>query len=79
MLCAVALPQRAGAMDELLNTDPEQYYILLDLNNQIVTLYERDAYGEYTKIVRRFLCTTGRASVDPEDPEDVATPTPRGV
>ncbi|MDO4572190.1 MAG: SH3 domain-containing protein [Clostridia bacterium] len=69
----------AGAQDELKNTDPERYYILLDLNNQIVTVFERDEAGEYTRIVRRFLCTSGRTEVDPEDPEDAGTPTPRGV
>ena len=74
------LPVRqAAARDELLNDDPERFYILLDLNNQIVTVYERDAYGEYTKVVRRFLCTTGRTALDEEDPTDVATPTPRGI
>ena len=79
LLLPALLPGRAAALDELKNTDPEKYYILLDLNNQVVTVYEKDEYGEYTRIVRRFLCTTGRAAADPEDPGDVATPTPRGV
>ena len=48
LLCA---PGRAYAQDELKNDDPDKYYILLDVRNQIVTVYERDAEGEYTKIV----------------------------
>lgn len=75
-LCA---PGRACASDELKNDDPDKYYILLDLKNEIVTVYERDENGEYTKIVRRFLCSSGRTDVDEADPEDEATPTPRGI
>lgn len=75
----LAFPKTARAYDALKNTDPEKYYILLDLNNQIVTVFERDETGAYTKVVRRFICTTGRTELDPEDPEDEATPTPRGV
>ena len=78
MVCL--LPWRAAdARDELKNEDPERFYILLDLNNQLVTVYEKDDYGEYTKVVRKFLCTTGRTDLDETDPEDVATPTPRGI
>ncbi len=72
-------PRNAAALDKLKNEDPEKYYVLLDLNNQIVTVYERDENGAYTKIVRQFLCTTGRTEIDPNDPEDLGTPTPRGV
>ena len=79
VLALLFAPRTADALDELKNTDPDRYYILLDLRNQIVTVYERDEAGEYTRIVRRFLCTTGRTEVDPEDPEDVATPTPKGI
>lgn len=79
-VCAVlAVPQRAHALDPLKNTDPNKYYILLDLRNQIVTVFERDEVGEYTRVVRRFLCTTGRTEVDPDDPEDAGTPTPTGI
>ena len=79
-LLAALLPLTgAGAMDELKNTDPEKYYIVLDLKNQIVFVYERGADGEYTKLVRCFLCTTGRTELDPEDPEDEGSPTPKGV
>lgn len=76
MLC---VPARALAADTLKNTDPERYYILLDLRNQVVTVFERDENGEYTKIVRQFLCSSGRTDVDEADPEDEATPTPRGI
>ncbi len=81
----------ALASDELKNTDPEKYYIVLDLKNQIVTVYEKDKDGEYTKIVRRFLCTSGKTEPkmmpDPanptgppiEDPDNPATPTPLGI
>lgn len=72
-------PGVSQARDALKNTDPEKYYILLDLKNQIVTVYEKDEAGDYTRIVRRMLCTTGRTEVDATDPEDVATPTPRGI
>lgn len=80
VLCsALMIPGRANAMDELKNDDPDKYYILLDLRNQIVTVFERDENGEYTKVVRRFLCASGRTDVDEADPEDEATPTPRGI
>ena len=79
-LCSVLLvPGRAHAQDTLKNDDPEKYYILLDLRNQIVTVFERDEAGQYTKVVRRFLCSSGRSDVDEADPEDEATPTPRGI
>ena len=76
---SLLLPITASARDELKNTDPTKYYILLDLRNQFVTVFEKDAQGEYTKVVRRMICTTGRTNVNSDDPEDVATPTPRGV
>lgn len=79
LLSALIVPNRALAYDEQKNTDPEKYYIVLDLTNQVVTVYEKDAEGLYTKVVRQFLCTTGRTDVDEEDPEDEATPTPRGI
>ncbi len=72
-------PHTAYARDELKNDDPDKYYILLDLKNQIITVFERDENGEYTKVVRRFLCSSGRTDVDDADPEDEATPTPRGI
>lgn len=79
LFSALLIPARANALDALKNEDPDQYYILLDLRNQIVTVFERDESGEYTKVVRRFLCSSGRTDVDEADPEDEATPTPRGI
>ncbi len=75
----LGFPARALAQDELKNTDPDRYYILLDLRNQVVTVFEQDESGAYTKVVRRFLCSSGRTDVDEADPEDEATPTPRGI
>ncbi len=69
----------AYALDEVKNTDPDKYYVLLDVKSQIVTVYEQDENGEYTRIVRRMVCTSGQLEDDPIDPEDLATPTPRGV
>jgi hypothetical protein len=79
LLTVLMIPGRTYALDELKNNDPDKYYILLDLRNQIVTVFEKDEKGEYTKVVRRFLCSSGRTDVDEADPEDEATPTPRGV
>lgn len=79
VMIIMMLPSAAFARDELKNTDPERYYILLDLNNQIVFVYEKDENGEYTRLVRCFLCTSGRTKLDPEDPEDQGTPTPKGI
>jgi len=79
ILFGCLLPTQALALDELKNTDPDKYYILLDCKNQIVTVYERDRQGEYTRIVRRMVCTSGRTEVDETNPEDVATPTPNGT
>ena len=73
-------PQTVFARDLLKNEDPDKYYILLDLKNQIITVFEKDSEGEYTKIVRRFLCSSGSNTPDdPEDPEDIGTPTPTGI
>ena len=80
IFCGIAIsPRPALAYDELKNTDPDKYYILLDLKNQIVTVFEKDESGEYTKVVRRFICTSGRTELDPLIPEDEGTPTPKGI
>ena len=79
LLSVCLIPGKAYARDELKNDDPDKYFILLDLRNQIVTVFEKDEKGEYTKVVRRFLCSSGRTDVDEADPEDEATPTPRGI
>jgi len=75
------LPAAASAKDELKNTDPEKYYIVLDLKNQIVTVYEKNETGEYTEadIVRRFLCSSGSTKPKSGDPNDIGSPTPVGI
>ena len=76
---ALALPRSAQAKDEFKNTDPDKYYIVLDLNNQIITVYEKDAAGEYTRVVRRFICSTGRDKPSEGSAIDDSTPTPTGI
>lgn len=80
---SVFSPTNAFARDELKNTDPEKYYIVLDINNQYGTVYEKDQNGEYKKIVRRFLCSSGKSGTGEVDPEtgeeDIGMPTPAGV
>ena len=60
LIAAALLPAPAYARDEMQNTDPEKYYIEVDTGNQVVTVYQKDDEGEYTRIVRRFICTTGK-------------------
>ncbi len=84
MVCGIVLaPRPALAFDELKNTDPDKYYILLDLKNQIVTVFEKDENGEYTKVVRRFICTSGKTGTGEIDPvtgeKDEGLPTPSGI
>lgn len=50
------------------NADPYLYQIELDLVNKVVTVFERDNKGKYTKIAKQFICTTGTNE----------TPTPSG-
>jgi len=71
--------KQAQAKDELKNTDPDKYYIVLDLTNQVITVYEKDEAGEYTHIVRRFICSTGRDKPSGEEAYDDSTPTPTGI
>lgn len=80
LLVGTLLPvTTASAVDKVKNTDPTKYYILLDLKNQIVTVYGKDAEGKYTKIVRRMICSSGDTTVDPLDPLSKPKPTPKGV
>ena len=67
LICA--FPGIAFARDELKNTDPQRYYVYINIGNQVVTVLEKDDNGDYTRIVRRMLCTTGGAT----------TPTPTGT
>ncbi|MDO4493699.1 MAG: SH3 domain-containing protein [Clostridia bacterium] len=77
--CLFAAPAPASAKDLLKNTDPDRFYIVLDLNNQFVTVYEKDENGEYTRPVRRFICSTGRSEASEDAGYDDSTPTPVGV
>jgi hypothetical protein len=54
LLTLSIFPAPAFARDALKNTDPDKYYILLDTNNQDVTVYERDENGEYTALCGAF-------------------------
>lgn len=83
LLISIFIPTNVLAGDELKNTDPEKYYIVLDLNNQYITVYEEDQNGEYEKIVRRFLCSSGQSGTGKVDPvtgeKDIGMPTPTGI
>ncbi|MGI6706603.1 MAG: L,D-transpeptidase family protein [Clostridia bacterium] len=48
---------------------PLPYKIQVDVTNQVVTILGLDKNGEYTKVVRRMICSTGTS----------ATPTPLGT
>ncbi len=71
LLAALALfsATPAFARDEMKNDDIDKYYLYLNVPNQVLTVFERDDAGEYTRVVRRMLCSTGAA----------ATPTPSGT
>ena len=38
---------------------PVPFHIVVDVANQVVTVYTRDAAGEYTVVVRQMICSTG--------------------
>ena len=48
---------------------PVPFYIYVDVRNQIVSVYARDEYGEYTVPVRQMLCSSGKVGTD-SDPGD---------
>ncbi len=63
-------PDVRGAYDEPKPTPaptPIPYAITVDVKNQVTTVYGLDEKGEYTKIVRQMLCSTGTKSA----PSDV--------
>ena len=39
--------------------EPPAFYIVVDVNNQVTSVYGRDEKGEYTVVVRQMLCSTG--------------------
>lgn len=45
--------------EEKLNGDPDQFKAVVDLVNQAVMIYERDAQGEYSVLVREMICSSG--------------------
>ena len=52
----------AGAQDPdrpEATSSPIPFHIVVDVTNQVVTVYSRDALGEYTVVVRRMICSTG--------------------
>lgn len=77
--CSVFIPSVGLAWDQYKNTDPSKFYLLLDLKNQYITVFEKDANGEYTKIVRRMLCSSGKSKLNPSNTLDIGTPTPAGI
>ena len=40
-------------------TDPPPFHIVVDVANQVTSVYGRDEKGEYTVVVRQMLCSTG--------------------
>jgi len=44
-----------------LNEDAAKYRLYLNVPQQVLTAYAMDEEGEYTRIVRRMLCTTGKS------------------
>ena len=39
--------------------EPPAFHIVVDVNNQVTSVYGRDEKGEYTIVVRQMLCSTG--------------------
>lgn len=46
---------------------PVPFHIVVDVTNQVVTVYGRDEAGEYTVVVRQMICSTGTR----KNPSDV--------
>lgn len=47
--------------------EPPAFHIVVDVNNQVTSVYGRDEKGEYTVVVRQMLCSTGTK----KNPSDV--------
>jgi len=58
LVCSTAM---AASFDKVVyaNADPRMYKVEVDLTNKIVTVFTRDSEGAYTKVTKRFICTTG--------------------
>jgi uncharacterized protein YgiM (DUF1202 family) len=66
---SAAVPRGYTSKVDYDNMDTARYKIEVDLNNQIITVYERDAAGNYTSMILQGLCTTG----DAENPTGAGT------
>ena len=49
--------------------EPPAFHIVVDVNNQVTSVYGRDENGEYTVVVRQMLCSTG-TKANPSDVGD---------
>ena len=45
--------------EKRLNNDSDKFFAEVDLVNQVVLIFERDGDGEYTKLVREMICSSG--------------------
>ncbi|MDL2234857.1 SH3 domain-containing protein [Christensenellaceae bacterium OttesenSCG-928-L17] len=54
-----AVPSGYTSKIDYENNDPNKYKIEIDLTNQVITVYAKDATGAFANIVLQGLCTTG--------------------
>lgn len=54
---AVVPPDATAAPSPVPDRAP--YYIVVDVNNQVTTVYGQDGKGDYTVVVREMICSTG--------------------
>ena len=47
--------------------EPVPFHLVVDVTNQVVTVYSRDAQGEYTVVVRQMVCSSGTT----KNPSDI--------
>lgn len=45
--------------EDKLNDDPEKFIAVVDLTNQAVMVYEKDAFDHYSVLVREMICSSG--------------------
>ncbi len=50
--------------EEKLNDDPEKFIAIVDLTNQVVLIYEKDASGNHSALVREMICSSGIEETD---------------
>lgn len=63
----VVLPQHTAKPTP--EPTPVPFRAIVDVTNQVTTVYARDDAGEYTVVVREMLCSTG-TKANPSDPGD---------